>query len=179
MNDGMRQSEKFLYPAPDEAICLALWKQYHTPEPVMAHCQRVAEEARKLGEELNGSRCSLDLKLITGAALVHDLMKGQKNHGEEAAKVLEEEGYMEIADVVRQHHELREEKIDEAAVVYLADKWIRGVDKISLEERFALSLTKCRNSVQAMEAHDRRQHQAEQVETLILKQIGRRRNEAY
>jgi len=82
-----------------------------------------------MGTELNRVGCRLNLGLITAGALLHDIMKGQPGHDRAAAGILREMGFNRAADIAVSHVDidLRDgETIDEAQVVYLADKITRG-----------------------------------------------------
>lgn len=157
--------------APDDEEIQALWTRYETPERVIAHCRAVAHQAAELGKRLNEAGYQLDLSVISAAALLHDLMKGKPRHAEAGAAALEKEGYLQAADVIRQHHELRQVQIDEAAVVFLADKWFRGEQRVSLEERFKTSRERFADQPEAVAAHDRRYKQAVCLETMVRKMV--------
>ena len=89
-----------------------------------------------------------------------------KKHAETGAAWLGELGYEKAADLIRQHHDLMTDNIDEAAVLYLADKYIQEDQEVSLEERFAASEKKC-VSEEAKAAHAARRQKAFDVQNRI------------
>lgn len=158
---------------PDEAEIQLLWKKYHTPEPVIAHCRAVAEKAEKLARQLAESGCSLNSNLIFSAALLHDIARAEPDHPARGADWLTREGYEAVAEIIAAHHELDEQDdgpVTEKTVVYAADKLICGDSEISLEERFAKSLAKC-TTPEAKSAHERKYRQAQAAIARIWRQI--------
>lgn len=157
---------------PDQEEISELRRRYGTPEQVTAHCEAVARKALEIGERLEQAGCSLDLEVIAAAAKLHDLLRTKPRHAEAGADAVEKEGYLQTADVIRQHHELREVKLDEAAVVFLADKLVRGEETVSLEQRFAKSRERFQDNPEAMAAHDRRYRQAVAIEAIVRDTIN-------
>lgn len=121
--------------------CQALLDRYGTPEPVRAHCRAVAERAAALA---GNSPEPVDLKLLECACLLHDLCRTQgRNHPQRAAEVLTEAGYSELAEAIRQHHDLGIAPSAEAQILYLADKLVSGICPVTLKERFEAARKKC------------------------------------
>ena len=143
------------HPELDDAVCGALLCAAGADEALRAHCRAVAALAGELCEKLRAAGLPLDAKAVRSAALLHDLARGEENHPARGALWLRELGYPEIADLVRQHHDPDSAAVHEAAVVFLADKAVRGDRRVDPEERFAASLEKCR-SEEALAAHRRR-----------------------
>ena len=80
----------------------------------------------------------------------------------ELAKLLREEGYPELSHIVRVHHGMaggEEYRLTEASLVFLADKYMQGDKRVSLEERFEKSRAKCRTP-EGMENHQKQYRQA-------------------
>ena len=50
-----------------------LLREYNTPEHVIRHCIAVTDTACKIAEAINAAGGSLDIQLITGAAIIHDI----------------------------------------------------------------------------------------------------------
>ena len=105
---------------------------------------------------------SLDARSVHAAALLHDIARGGKDHAALGARWLSGLGYAKIAEIVRQHHDLNGTALDEAAVVYLADKAVRGTKRVSIDDRFAASLEKC-TTPEARAAHARRFEAAKRI----------------
>jgi len=143
----------------DESLCLKLLKAAELPEHIIAHCKAVAEEAGRIADGLIKVGISLDRELIYTSALLHDIARLESNHPETGADWLTELGYERHGEIIRRHHELESESIDEAAVVFIADKLIQESEKVSLRSRFAQSREK-RKTAEALAAHKRRGMQA-------------------
>ena len=121
-------------------------------EKVEAHCRAVAAEALRIAQALP---LRLDEELIAAAALLHDVARREEDHAALGAAWLRELGYEQAAELVRQHHDPDGTEINEAAVVYIADKTLRGTARVSINERFAASREKC-TTPEAAAAHARR-----------------------
>ncbi len=156
------------HPPLTEEVCLALLRAAGTPEPVVAHSAAVAKEALRLLESGSETLTDLDRELLYSAALLHDIARTEPNHASLGAAWIRTLGYPETADVLAQHHDLRSTELDEAAVLYLADKYIQGTRRVSLETRFRESEKKCGTEA-ARKAHARRYETARCIE----KQINR------
>ena len=81
------------------------------------------------------------------------------------------EGYPEIAEIVRQHHDPDTMELNEAAVVYIADKAVQGRKRVPIAERFDRSLSKCKTS-EALAAHEKRRQTAETIQNEINRLCG-------
>ena len=136
---------------------------------VEAHCRAVASEALRIADALPGK---LDRELLESAALLHDVARGEKDHARLGAAWLRELGYSEVAALVERHHDLQSETIDEAAVLYLADKCVREDRRVSIEERFAESARRC-TTPEAVEAHARRRETAIRLRDQVNALCGR------
>ena len=131
---------------PTPAECRMLIEEIQPlPEAVTAHCRAVAAMAKTLSAAVNQSGGKLDRKLVYAAALVHDIARMEEPHAQKGAKVLEEWGYPKLAEIVRVHLDIQvhdNEPINEAEIVYLADKLVSGNQPIDLEQRFHLKMEK-------------------------------------
>ncbi|MDR3230903.1 MAG: NTP transferase domain-containing protein [Synergistaceae bacterium] len=104
-----------------------------TPQRVVSHQRRVAEVASRVGQ-LCG-RASVDLDLLNAAAELHDILKTESAHAKKGADFLEENGFPEVAELVRVHTDLSPKATIEAEILYLADKYVNGTEVHSLRER--------------------------------------------
>ena len=155
---------------------------------VIAHSRAVAQEAKRIAEALREGNAAEGAKgaagdragswsgdrtddLLISAALLHDVARAEKNHAAVGALWLERLGYPDAADLIRQHHDWDGAELDEAAVLYLADKVIREDQKVSLEERFDKSREKCKTE-EAIKAHERRYEAAKKLKTWINQAAG-------
>lgn len=136
-----------LIPLPSHNQCLALMEAYGMLPNIREHSFRVMEVARFLGEALTDAGFDLFLPLVTIGALLHDLGKTQclgtlTNHAELGAGILDELGYPQLAQVVREHVHLDVNILDprplrEAELVNYADKRVLHEDVVTLAARFA------------------------------------------
>ncbi|ACU89647.1 DVU_1551 family NTP transferase [Desulfomicrobium baculatum] len=113
------------------------------PERGVAHGRAAASVAVRLGEEVNRHGGALDLDLIHNAALLHDIGKGQPNHEACGGELLAGLGLHGLAGIVASHRDVPPPLsgvLTEKEVVCLADKLVRGSQRISVQERFAEKL---------------------------------------
>ena len=128
-----------------EEICSRLYEQYGTPDHVIRHCRAVSMVAAALGEQLNDHGFHLDIPLIRGAGLIHDVARLSEDHGAVAAEILEELGYFDEAAIVRVHmkydfHDFAQ--LDETDLVCLADRLVKEDHYVGLDERIDYILHK-------------------------------------
>lgn len=143
-------------PFPDERVCRALLRAADTPESTADHCAAVAKEAMRIVCALAARGVCLDADDIFAAAYLHDIARAQDDHAARGAELIRALGYERAADMIAQHHDLRDSSaIDGAAVVYIADKTVKGTEKVSLAARFGASRAKCA-SPEALAANARR-----------------------
>ena len=64
-----------------------LYKKWDTPSHVIAHCKAVADVAAKLASELNNHGYKLDIALVRGSALAHDVARIHENHAAVGSKI--------------------------------------------------------------------------------------------
>ena len=129
---------------------------------IQLHCDAVAEEALRLA----GGR-GLNEELIECAAILHDIARLESNHEAVGGQWLRELGYPEIGEIISQHGTLENDSIaDEAAAVFLADKYMSNTEKVSIDERYDRTAHKC-TTPEAMEKHERSRAMAKRVEKLF------------
>jgi molybdenum cofactor cytidylyltransferase len=160
---------------PDEASCLGLLAGNGVPEPRVAHSRAVAAVAAALAAALNARGQHLCAPLVLAGGLLHDIARAQPRHADAGADLLERLGYRRVATVVRRHMELPEapgDDVDEAQVVYLADKVVQGDRVVGLEERFARRLVRHRGDSEALAAVSRRKAQAQVVLANVERLLG-------
>ena len=153
------------HPVLTDKICEQLLDAADTPEQVKRHCRAVAEKATRMARYFIDSGIEIDLEKLRTAALLHDIARTEKNHAAVGAAWMRSLGYLEIADIIADHHDLDVEKeveITEATILYLTDKLIQEDREVSLEQRFASSAEKIYTR-EAKAAHQRRYHQAQRV----------------
>lgn len=130
---------------PSSHVCAAIIKKFNVPESVVRHGAMVAAVAGRLTAHLNGAGLGLDAGLIAAAGLLHDLAKGRPDHASLGARWLRRLGYPRVAMVAGAHTDIAftaGQPLDEAAVIYLADKLVDQDRIVAVDERFRRALTK-------------------------------------
>jgi len=153
---------------PVEAECEQLYRMFAVPPEVEAHCRAVARVAEALCARLNGrpGATRLDPAKVRGAALTHDIGKGGRHHEQVGAERLAESGFPFAAEVALEHFDMRlspGEPIGEKAVVFLADKLVKGVSFIPLAERYREKLRLFGHEPDARQAITGRLERAEDI----------------
>ena len=122
---------------PTSSECEQILRKHNLPEPVILHMQQVNKLAQRIALYLNSCGYRLHLALLQAACLLHDIAKGQKNHAEKGRQLLEALGYWDVAALVATHMNLPagHTQVDEAMLLFLADKMIEGTEIVSLEEK--------------------------------------------
>ncbi len=162
------------YPA--QAACQAFYDLAGTPEAVQQHCAAVAQKAVELGQLLQQRGVSVQLKALESAALLHDVCRTQENHAQAGAAFLRRYGLCEVADLVAMHMDWPQEQpviLNEAALLYLADKLVTGNQQISLRQRFAEKEKKFQQQPEVLEKILHRKQIALQIIELLRKKLDR------
>ena len=167
----VQETGRLCKPIMDDRVCLALLKAAGADAELIAHCKAAAALADELCAALAEKGIALNAALVHRAALLHDLARAEKDHAALGAVWLRELGYPEIAEIVRQHHDPDSTAISEAAVVYIADKAVRGSERVPVAERFERSLAKCQTP-EARAAHERRRQTALTIQNEINRLCG-------
>lgn len=159
---------------PGPAEIRALFEKCQTPLEIQQHGYAVAEKALELASSVSVYR-----QLLYAGGVLHDMCRTEGlEHPQKAAKILRKEGYEELAQIVMQHHDLSEMTTKEGQLLYLADKMVMGTKSVTLEERFFLSRSKCKDA-EAITAWKKRyvdaknllmQYKGEQKKVLISEQ---------
>lgn len=155
-----------------ERLCRALRSAAALPEGIAAHCDAVASTAMRLCDRLAERGYGFDRKLIQCSAMLHDIARQQSHHAEVGAGWLTDLGYPDVGRLIAAHHDLPALCLDEAAILFIADKITQGITEVSLEQRFSDSQRKCM-SLEAQQAHRRRRAQAFWVRERINALCGR------
>lgn len=112
---------------------------------MIAHCRAVSRTAFMIGECLNDHGFSLDLDLIKGAGLAHDVARVQEQHAEVGARILAELGYHDEAAIVNVHMTYDFHPffaLDETDLVCLGDRLVKEDRYVGLDERIDYILRK-------------------------------------
>jgi HD superfamily phosphodiesterase len=140
---------------PSREECLTLLKEYHTPDHVVKHCIKVTDTALKIGAALNEKGCSLNLELIQGAGLIHDIARVEDKHWEIGADIASGLGYGEEADIIRVHMfyncDPKKEVITETDILCLSDRMVKEDEYVGLDSRMRYVLDKFKDNQEAVE----------------------------
>jgi CTP:molybdopterin cytidylyltransferase MocA len=160
---------------PDAAECDAMLEAAATPEPVRRHCRAVAALAADVALRLERVGEPINPDLTRAAAWVHDIAKGHPRHAEAGAALVSAFGFPELAEAIAGHGDLGAGtgRLDESAVVYLADKLIQGEMRVPLESRFARAFARFAEDAPALASVRRRFHEARAIREAIEARIGR------
>jgi CTP:molybdopterin cytidylyltransferase MocA len=165
------------FSVPNAAECRALRNHVaRTPKPVQAHCLAVAEVAETLGRALVDAGAHLDLALLAAAARLHDIRRGEPDHAEAGAELLRRQGFPAVADLVARHMDLEPREgrpVNEAEILFLADKLVDGDRRARLEDRFEAKRERFRNDPEARAAVSRRLERAMTVKRRVEAAAGR------
>ena len=116
-----------------------LYVKWDTPDKVKAHCKAVSDVGVKLAEELNKHGYNLDLALIKGTGLVHDVARIYDKHELIGYDILSELGYMDEANIVKVHMRYPKyneiEELNECDIICLADRVVKENKYVGLDER--------------------------------------------
>ena len=159
---------------PEVAECETMFDAASTPEATRRHGRAVAALATSFARRLQAAGEAIDPDLARAAALVHDIAKGRRRHAEAGAALLREFGFPEIAAPVARHMNFTFDagRLDEGAVVYLADKLVQGETRVSLETRFAPGLDRFAGDPSALAGVRRRLASARAIAKAVEARIG-------
>ena len=159
---------------PDVAECETMFDAASTPEATRRHGRAVAALATRLARRLQAAGEAIDPDLTRAAALVHDIAKGRRRHAEAGAALLREFGFPEVAAPVARHMNLAFDagRLDECAVVYLADKLVQGETRVSLDARFGAALGRFAGDPSALAGVQRRLDSARAICAALEARIG-------
>ena len=133
-------SKERLVAFPSSKQCLELLRQNPYGERLVLHCQEVARVALVMAEHLNSRGYRLNLGIVMAGGLLHDMAKGEADHAGKGREIIRNMGYEEVAEVIGSHMKItfdRKNPLNEATLVYLADKMVQKNRLVSLEERMA------------------------------------------
>lgn len=167
-----RQS-RLAVPSPAESAMLT---RLLVPPAGQDHARQVARAALILGQALNQHGRALDLDLLLAGGLLHDLAKGQANHGRRAAAVLTDLGLPAVAAVVVEHNDLpppADGLLHEHHLVCLADKAIRGCTLVEPRERYQHRLRQYSQNSQALQTIRQRMEHGLALQRLYELACGR------
>ncbi|MBI9082808.1 MAG: NTP transferase domain-containing protein [Desulfobacterales bacterium] len=165
------------YPIPDDRECRVMVSCHASdPQGIWRHGQAVAHVAGMICGALKAGGCDLDAELIRGAALVHDIAKGRQDHARAGAKLIGDMGFAPVAGIVACHMEIAldpQAPVSEAEVVYMADKYVQGDRRVSMDARFDKAMERFGADEEARRHILRRRATATAVRDRMERLIGR------
>lgn len=143
MITNIKNNKKTLAKLPDLIEVEQLWEQYGMLPNIKRHSRQVCRVALTVWQWLDEAGFYLDRTTIEVGALLHDVAKAYcldkpgLPHNLEGQRILEQQGYAELGLLVAKHVNLgRAHPLDEAAVVFYADKRVVGDKVVSVAERY-------------------------------------------
>ncbi len=154
--------------------CEALLAQFQPEDRVIRHSRVVADVAHHLALALAGKSVPVDPHLARVGGLLHDIAKGCDNHAQAGAKILQEMEFESVAPIVATHTDYLFDNgmLDEAAIVYLADKLVSGEQVVGLAIRFHNAIERFHDNPIALAAALRRGSTAEAVAKKVESCLG-------
>ena len=124
----------------DDELIAQLYNEFQTPERVKAHCRGVTDCAVKIAEALNEHGHDLDIELIYGAGMVHDMARIYDDHEHEGARKLEELGFPEEAYIVSKHMRHTDyhpvASLDALDIIVISDRLVIEGDFAGVDARY-------------------------------------------
>lgn len=158
---------------PTRAECEAILAGHSVQPAIVRHSRLVADVARRIALALTRRGAALNQELVLAGALLHDLAKGKPEHASVGAAILRSMDFQQVAGVVASHTDLNfGGRIDESAVVYLADKLMSGERPVTIEQRFEVALRRFSDDPPALEAAQRRMATAKAVALAVEARLG-------
>lgn len=160
---------------PTEAECQAIFARMGVVEKIIRHGQMVSQVACRLAEQLNQGGLQLNVELVRTGGLLHDLAKGKPDHARLGGKVLLQLGYPKVAAVIACHTDITWEDgicLNEAAVVYLADKLVQQDRIVSVRDRFQAALDRYGNNAEILPVVRRRLLNSERISAAVESLAG-------
>lgn len=131
---------------PTKTECLTLLEQYHTPPHVVRHCIAVTDTALKIANALNQKGYNLNLELIQGAGLIHDIARVEEQHWEVGSQIAKAHGYDQEAEIIKVHmfypcfSDI--DHINETDLVCLGDRLVKEDQYVGLDKRIDYVIAK-------------------------------------
>lgn len=128
---------------PDRDECEELMARYAMLPHIAEHSRQVMRVALAVADHLK-PEVSINRKLVTAAALLHDItktlsLKTREKHAASGGALLRELGFSRVAEIVEQHVIIRDLNpdggIEEKEIVYYADKRVMHDTIVSVEDR--------------------------------------------
>lgn len=152
--------------APNLCECYALMDLYQLPLEIRKHCEMVYRVVRNLENRLADKGIKLNSGVLRAAALLHDLLKTQKDHAQAAGTLLKQMGYDQVGSLIATHMDIEVEPevaIRENEILYLADKLVENDQEIDLSHRKKKMLERHKDNPEVQEKIEQRFINAETI----------------
>ena len=157
-------------PSRELALDILAWRD--VGDDITRHSIEVAKLSGILAVHALKNGFRMDLSRIEAGALLHDIeRKSGRDHAEKGSVLLEKMGFSKVSGIVGAHMELPAdalERIDERAIVYLADKLTCGNKRVSIRTRLDAALSRFASNSDAADAVKKRMSDA----SLIMRRLG-------
>jgi len=158
---------------PTRVECEAILAGYSVDPAIVRHSRLVADVAQRIAVALARSGVALNQDLVLASALLHDLAKGHPEHASVGAAILRSMDFPQVATVVSSHTDLDfNGRLDECAVVYLADKLVSGERLVTIDQNFEAALRRSGDHPAALDAVQRRMATAKAVALAVETRVG-------
>jgi putative nucleotidyltransferase with HDIG domain len=166
---------------PSRRQCFELLNKHEVPGLVQRHSVVVSNVALYLAQKLKESGLDVNIRLVEGASLLHDIAKiktlNDKNplsHCEEGKRIILEEGLdPRLADIIEKHclPYILDSRLKtwEEKIIYYADKRVNHETIVSLDERFRYLR---RRYPQSMDMINRTEPLVQELEKEIFSRVG-------
>jgi len=141
------------YPSPE--VCHAILQWFDADERIEKHGRAVADAALEIADKLSSAGHILNRALLESSALLHDVARNRTDHARCGSDWMIQLGYQSVAEVVAAHMDVPEQaidRLDESAIVYLADKLVVEDRRVPLDQRFMHAQAKYADDPKAAEA---------------------------
>lgn len=163
------------FPYPDYEECMEILRLSKVNQEAVNHMQSTAELARKVTTLLNEKGYNLNVNYAYAGALLHDAVKGKKDHADQGAVIAEDFGYGCLSEIISENMELKTNNIiGEKEIVYLCDKLIKGVTSITLEEGFANAYLRYAQMPNILKNVNKKYNDARLIKENVEKILGKR-----
>ncbi len=124
----------------DNDLIEQLYNEFETKVHVKNHCKNVTDCAMKIATALNGCGYELDLELIYGAGMVHDMARTFERHDLVGAEKLFQMGFYDESDIVRVHMRYGNyhpvETLTECDLIVISDRLVIEGDFVGVDKRY-------------------------------------------
>ena len=156
-----------------DGLCKTLLSAAGADKELCLHCAAVSKKTAALCGKLKAAGLELDTGLARAAAALHDIARGHSDHAAVGGEWLRELGYPRHGEIIARHMDIEPgAPLDESAVVFIADKLVKGGRAVTLAERFDGSLGRC-TTPQALAAHNARRQAAMNIAEKINNVYGK------